>query len=119
MEATQMKGDGETHPQLSPNDEFADFERWDRSNLDMSEDKTTEMLQFEYCRSALKNGLKLEKELGINPYKLGMIGSTDAHTGLSAVEEENSFGKLPHAEPSPERAMRASSSTGSAGAVKQ
>ena len=104
IEATQTKGDGEAHPFLSPNDEFANYERWDRGNLDLSEDKKPEMLQFEYARSALKNGLKLEQQLGVNPYKFGMIGSTDAHTGLPAVEEENFFGKLPHHEPSPDRA---------------
>ena len=104
MEATQTKGDGETHPLLSPDDEFADFERWDDGNLDLSVAKTPEMLEFEYARSALKNGLKLEAELGVNPYKYGMIGSTDAHTSLAAVEENNFFGKLPHAEPSAGRA---------------
>ena len=52
------------------------------------------MLEFEYARSALKNGLKLEAELGVNPFKFGMVGSTDAHTGLSAVEEDNFFGKM-------------------------
>ena len=92
-EATQIKGDGETHPFLSPNDEFANFERWDKGNLDLSELKKPEMLEFEYARSALKNGLKLEASLGVNPYKFGMIGSTDAHTGLAAVEEDNFFGK--------------------------
>ncbi|MDW9368847.1 DUF3604 domain-containing protein [Sinorhizobium meliloti] len=105
MEVTQTKGDGETHPSLSPNDEFADFERWDLGNLDLSVAKTPEMLQFEYARSALKNGLKLESELGVNPYKYGMIASTDAHTSLPAVEENNFFGKFPHHEPSPDRAM--------------
>ena len=104
MEVTQMKGDGETHPSLSPNDEFANFERWDDGNLDLSVAKTPEMLEFEYARSALKNGLKLEAQLGVNPYKYGMIGSTDAHTSLSAVEENNFFGKLPHHEPSAGRA---------------
>ena len=92
-EATQIKGDGETHPFLSPNDEFANFERWDKGNLDLSELKKPEMLEYEYARSALKLGLKLEGELGVNPYKFGMIGSTDAHTGLAAVEEDNFFGK--------------------------
>jgi hypothetical protein len=61
------------------------------------------MLEFEYARSALRNGLKLEQELGVNPYKFGMVGSTDAHTGLTAVEEENFFGKTSSTEPSPER----------------
>jgi Protein of unknown function (DUF3604) len=103
-EATQIKGDGETHPFLSPNDEFANFERWDKGNLDLSELKKPEMLEFEYARSALKLGLKLEGELGVNPYKFGMVGSTDAHTGLAAVEEDNFFGKTSSSEPSAERA---------------
>jgi Protein of unknown function (DUF3604) len=103
-EATQIKGDGETHPFLSPNDEFAAFERWDKGNLDLSELKKPEMLQFEYARRALANGLKLEKELGVNPYKFGMIGSTDSHSGLTAVEEDNFFGKTSSSEPSPVRA---------------
>ena len=102
-EATQIKGDGETHPFLSPNDEFANFERWDKGNLDLTVHKTPDMLEFEYARSALKNGLKLEKELGVNPYKFGIVGSTDAHTGLAAVEEDNFFGKTTSSEPSAER----------------
>src|SRR5207253_5782847 len=104
-EATQMKGDGETHPFLSRNDEFANFERWDKGNLDLTEVKKPEMLEFEYVRSALKNGLKMEAELGVNPYKFGLVGSTDAHTGLAAVEEDNFFGKTSSAEPSADRAM--------------
>jgi len=103
-EATQIKGDGESHPFLSPNDEFANYEKWDKGNLDLSELKKKEMLEFEYARSALKNGLKLEKKLGVNPYKFGMVGSTDAHTGLAAVEEDNFFGKTSGSEPSPTRA---------------
>ncbi len=102
-EVTQTKGDGEAHPLLSPNDEFADFETWDKCNLDASIKKTPEMLEFEYARSALKNGLALERRLGANPYKFGLIGSTDAHTGLSTAREENFFGKVSSAEPSPER----------------
>ncbi len=102
-EATQTKGDGETHPFLSPNDEFANFERWDFGNLDASVPKTKEMLEFEYARSALKNGLKLGQTLGVNPYKFGLIGSSDSHTGLTAMEEDNFFGKTTPQEPSPER----------------
>ena len=102
-EATQIKGDGETHPFLSPNDEFADYENWDKGNLDMSEAKTDDMLQYEYARSALKLGLKLKKELGTNPYKFGMIGSTDSHTSLATADDSNFFGKASNAEPSKER----------------
>jgi hypothetical protein len=102
-EATQTKGDGESHPVLSPADEFAAFEKWDKGNLDGSVAKTRDMLEFEYARSALKNGLKLEAQLGTNPYKFGLIGSSDAHTGLAAMEEENFFGKTTPQEPSAER----------------
>jgi hypothetical protein len=79
-EATQIKGDGETHPFLSPDDEFADYETWDIGNLDVSEAKTEDMLAGEYAREALKRGLAIEERLGTNPYKFGMIGSTDSHT---------------------------------------
>ena len=103
-EVTQMKGTSEAHPFLSPNDEFAGFEIWDKGNLDASAAKEPEMLEFEYARSAFKNGLVLEKDLGINPYKFGLVGSTDAHTALAAVEEDNFFGKTSGSEPSPTRA---------------
>jgi hypothetical protein len=102
-ETTQTKGTGEAHPFLSPNDEFASFELWDKSNLDGSVAKKKEMLEFEYARSAFKTGLKLEQQLGTNPYKFGLVGSSDAHNGLSALEEENFFGKTTPQEPSPER----------------
>jgi hypothetical protein len=102
-EMTQTKGTGESHPFLAPNDEYADIERWDKGNLDGSVAKKKEMLEFEYARSALKNGLKLEQQIGANPYKFGLIGSSDAHTGLAAMEEENFFGKTTPQEPSPER----------------
>ena len=102
-EVTQTKGDGEAHPYLSPNDEFANFEKWDKANLDGTVPKTKDMLEFEYARSAYKNGLKLEVLLGVNPYKFGLIGSSDAHTGLAAMEEDNFFGKTTPQEPSPER----------------
>lgn len=106
-EVTQTKGTGEAHPFLSPNDEFADYELWDKGNLDCSVAKKKEMLQFEYARRALQNGLLLEQRLGVNPYKFGMVGSTDAHTGLVAIEEENFFGKTAPQEPSPERLTKA------------
>jgi hypothetical protein len=99
-ELTQIKGDGETHPLLSPNDEFADYEIWDQGNLDLTEFKTDDMLQYEYGRSALGIGMKLEQKLGVNPYKFGFIGSTDSHTGLATAQEDNFFGKHSGAEPS-------------------
>ncbi|MBV9376483.1 MAG: DUF3604 domain-containing protein [Alphaproteobacteria bacterium] len=104
-EVTQIKGDGEAHPFLSPNDEFAGYELWDKGNLDLTEAKKPEMLQYEYARSALKLGLKLEQELGVNPFKFGMIGSTDSHTSLATAEEDNFFGKHSGTEPSSGRAM--------------
>ena len=103
IETTQIKGDSEAHPILSPNDEFADYETWDKSNLNGTEAKKPEMLQYEYTREALKTGLKLEKALGANPFKFGVIGSTDAHTSVAAVEEENFFGKHSGVEPEPHR----------------
>jgi hypothetical protein len=102
-EVTQIKGDGETHPFLSPNDEFADYETWDQGNLDLSVPKEDEMLQYEYARSALGIGMQIERSAGTNPYKFGLIGSTDSHTALATAEEENFFGKHSGAEPSPER----------------
>ena len=102
-EVTQIKGDGETHPLLSPDDEFADYETWDIGNLDVSEAKSDDMLAGEYAREALKRGLALEERLGTNPYKFGMIGSTDSHTSLATTQEDNFFGKHSGAEPSPER----------------
>jgi hypothetical protein len=103
IEATQIKGDGESHPFLSPSDEFAGYEIWDRSNLNGTELKTPEMLKYEYAREALKTGLALEATLGVNPYKFGMVGSTDSHTSLSTAEEENFFGKHSGVEPEPHR----------------
>jgi len=97
-EVTQIKGDGETHPYLSPNDEFADYETWDKGNLGPVLKKPG-MLQYEYAREALKNGLKFEAKLGTNPYKFGMVGSTDSHTSLATAEEENFFGKHSGKEP--------------------
>jgi hypothetical protein len=103
-ETTQIKGDGEAHPFLSKNDEFADFETWDKGNLNLSEAKKKEMLQGEYARTALQTGLQLEAKLGVNPYKFGQVGSTDAHTSLSTTDDNNFWGKTPSSEPSPERA---------------
>ncbi|GIC78739.1 DUF3604 domain-containing protein [Moritella sp. F3] len=102
-EVTQIKGDGETHPYLSTNDEFADYETWDIGNLDISALKKKAMLKGEYARSALKTGLQLEDKFGTNPYKFGLIGSTDSHTGLATAQEDNFFGKHSGGEPSKDR----------------
>lgn len=103
VEATQIKGDGETHPYLSPNDEFADYETWDMGNLGGTADKEPSMLEGEYARSALRLGLEVEAETGVNPYRFGMIGSTDSHTALATSREENYFGKHSGMEPTPTR----------------
>jgi Protein of unknown function (DUF3604) len=98
-EVTQMKGDGEAHPALSPNDEFADFETWDKGGFGAVV-HTPDMLPREYAREALKRGLSYEAKLGVNPFKFGMIGSTDSHTGLATTTEDNFFGKVTPLEPS-------------------
>ena len=106
IEVSQIKGDGETHPFLSTDDEFADFETWDASNIDGSAPKKKEMLQYEYMRSALKIGLKISQRLGVNPYQVGITAASDSHTGIATTREENYFGKYAQTEPSPERHNR-------------
>ena len=98
-ETTQSKGTGETHPQLSSTDEFANFEIWDKGSFGPVP-KTKDMLPREYAREALKRGLAYEAKLGVNPFKFGMIGSTDSHTSLATAEENNFFGKAAMLEPS-------------------
>ncbi len=98
-EVTQMKGDGEAHPALSPNDEFADFETWDEGSFGPVSN-TPEMLPREYAREAYKRGLAFEQKLGVNPFKFGLIGSTDSHTGLPTTQEDSFFGKISLLEPS-------------------
>jgi hypothetical protein len=105
-EITQSKGTSEVHPSLAPTDEFANFEIWDKGNLNLVAKTTSEMMEFNYARAALKNGLKLESTLGTNPYKFGLVGSTDSHTALSTAEEDNFFGKAASGEPSAHRAER-------------
>ena len=95
-EVTQIKGTSETHPILSPNDEFAGFEFFNvliESRADGSLARP-DVNEGDYVRSALKTGLEIENDIGINPYKLGMIGATDSHTGLASAEEDNFMGKM-------------------------
>ena len=103
VETTQIKGDSETHPAISPEDEFADFERWDLGNLIVTKRTTPELMRYEYSRSALKLGLAQAQSLGVNPFKFGMIGATDSHTSWSNAEEDNYLGKYAVASPSPDR----------------
>lgn len=95
IEATQIKGDSETHPYLSPNDEMASFgeKGWDFGNLSLSEKTEPSMYAGSYARSALLRGLTLEEQMGVNPYAFGMIGSTDSHTSLATGDEDNFWGK--------------------------
>ncbi len=105
-EITQIKGDSEAHPFMSPNDEFAEYgtSGWDQANL-LGNIKTKQGdLPGSYVREALKRGLLIEARTGVNPYKFGVIGSTDSHTSLSTTEEDNFFGKHSGVEPSPKRA---------------
>jgi hypothetical protein len=97
-EVTQMKGDSETHPALSPTDEFADYGTWDKGSFG-PEPKTPDMLPREYARAALERGMAYGETLGANPFKFGMVGSTDTHTSLATTEENNFFGKAPPGEP--------------------
>jgi hypothetical protein len=98
-EVTQIKGDGEAHPWLSPDDEFADFGTWDKGDIGGREAKSNHMLEYEYARPALRNGLKYGAAIGVNPFKFGMIGASDSHTGLAGTREENYYGKFSQSEP--------------------
>lgn len=106
VEVTQVKGDSETHPFLSPDDAFADYETWDASSLGMRDEHRDEWFPYEYARSALKLGLAIEAETGANPYRFGMIGSTDNHTSLATADEKDWWGKFSAGEPAPDRWSR-------------
>jgi hypothetical protein len=118
VETTQIKGDSETHPVLSPNDEFADFQTYDHA-IESGEQNETALFgdgfigelseqdrllleekeerlatAGDYSRSGLQRGLVIEERVGANPYKFGMIGSTDSHTSMSSAEEDNFWGKM-------------------------
>jgi hypothetical protein len=102
-EVTQIKGDSETHPLVSPDDAFADYGTWDQFNIAMTKPQAPWMQRFQYARPALALGLEIAERVGVNPYRFGMIGSSDSHTVLSAVEEDNFWGKMATDEPGPER----------------
>ncbi|MFQ6538628.1 MULTISPECIES: DUF3604 domain-containing protein [Aphanothece] len=106
QEMMQTKGSSETHPSLSPNDEFANFgiSGWEYGNLTL-EDKpeSPEMRPFMYLRGGLAQGLLQEQKLGVNPFRFGFIGGTDVHNSLTAIEEENFFGKHVNQEPRADR----------------
>ena len=101
-EVTQIKGQSESHPTLSPADEFANWDLWDRGNL-ILKPKPKGALKYEYWREALKSGLRIAGDLGANPFMYGANGATDTHTGLSTTEEDNFFGKFKTLEPRAKR----------------
>ena len=104
LEVTQSKGDAETHPLLNPNDSFADFERMSNPGGEpMSPEAKKRQHQSEYARSMLKQGLVAESLVGTNPYRMGLIGSTDTHISISTAEENNYIGSISIAEPSADR----------------
>jgi hypothetical protein len=102
MEVAQIKGQSESHPSLSPNDEFASWDLWDRGNLNGS-GKKPGMIRNEYWREGLKSGLRIEAKLGANPFKYGANAATDTHTGLVTADDNNFWGKFKAFEPSPAR----------------
>ena len=91
-EVTQYKGDSETHPKLSANDPFADFETYEHL-LDPTATEPPDPTMGDYARTGLMRGLQLENTVGANPYKFAMVGASDSHTGFSSVEETNFLGK--------------------------
>lgn len=95
VEVTQIKGDSESHPFLSPNDEFAGYgdAGWDQCNLSCTRKMAPESYAGSYTREALKRGLEFVQKVGANPFKFGVIGSTDSHTSLATADEDNFFGK--------------------------
>jgi hypothetical protein len=102
IEVFQYKGFSESHPKLSPTDEFADIGIWDNADLNGNPKKPGD-INAEYLREALKNGMRLQDELGTNPFKYGMAAGTDTHTALSARDEDNFGGKFMQNEPGPNR----------------
>jgi hypothetical protein len=98
FELTQIKGQSESHPSLSPGDEFASWDMWDTGNLN-GVVKKPGMIRTEYYREALKSGLRLEAKLGANPFKYGAQSGSDTHTGLATAEENNFWGKFKNLEP--------------------
>ena len=112
QEIVQSKGASESHPKLSPNDEFLDFgiAGWELGNLTLSGSPLTrEMMPTSFVRAGFMRGLEHEAKLGVNPFKSGIIGSFDAHNSLPFVDEDNFFGKFPGQEPSPDRWQQKSS----------
>ncbi len=95
VEMVQVKGTSETHPSLSPEDPFAGFELYEKVMDFTRKIEGGSGVRGNYARDSLRRGLEIEQTAGENPYKFGMIGSTDSHTGLATAEEDNFGGKYP------------------------
>jgi hypothetical protein len=100
VEISQIKGTSETHPSLSPNDEWANFEIMESY---IGQDKPVTKFHGSYVRQALKDGIALQEAKGFNPFKLGFIGSTDTHVSApGSGNEDNYFGKVGRIDGTPE-----------------
>jgi hypothetical protein len=99
MELFQYKGQSEAHPYLSPTDEFANYELWDRGNLVLKPKTSKEMWEYEYYREGLKSGMRIAQDLGANPFMYGSNSATDTHTGISSLDESEFYGKFKTVEP--------------------
>lgn len=99
MELFQYKGQSEAHPYLSPTDEFANYELWDRGNLVLKPKTSKEQWKYEYYREGLKSGMRIAQDLGANPFMYGSNSATDTHTGLSSTDESEFYGKFKTLEP--------------------
>ena len=99
-EVTQVRGTSETHPLLSPNDEFAGFEI-----MEWYIGSTTPITKFDggYVRKAMKDGLEIESKVGINPYKFGLVGASDTHNAAGSYEEDHYLSKVGIQDGTPER----------------
>jgi hypothetical protein len=99
VEITQVKGTSDTHPALSPNDEWADFEIMPL----MVASTLSSQPVGSYVREALINGLQMQADGGFNPYKLGFIGSSDTHNATYAGDEDDYWSKIGLVDATPER----------------
>jgi hypothetical protein len=98
-EVIQIKGQSETHPALSPNDEWASFQVLDTI---LGRPAEQSRLEGSYARLALMDGLEMEEAGGFNPYRFGLIGASDGHNASSPVEEDNFTGKIGKLDGTPE-----------------
>jgi hypothetical protein len=97
VEVTQVKGTSDTHPTLSPNDEWSDFEIMQlRIATTIPSD-----VPGSYVREAYGHGLEIEEAQGFNPFKFGLIGSTDTHNGAGSYDESSYFSKVGKLDDSP------------------